>query len=110
MTWDSDAAEKEGFEHFMLKEIYEQPKGVSETLNRRIDENGRIKLDGISLTREDLDDISKVYIVACGTAYHAGLIGKAVIEKFARISVEVDVASRKLQLILHQSSDTEIRS
>lgn len=93
VTWDSDAAEKEGFEHFMLKEIYEQPKGVSETLNRRIDENGRIKLDGISLTREELDNISKVYIVACGTAYHAGLIGKAVIEKFARISVEVDVAS-----------------
>lgn len=93
VTWDSDAAEKEGFEHFMLKEIYEQPKGVSETLNRRLDKDGRIKLDGIKLTKEDLDNISKIYIVACGTAYHAGLIGKAVIEKFAGIPVEVDVAS-----------------
>ncbi len=93
VTWDSDAAEKEGYEHFMLKEIYEQPKGVAETLNRRLDQDGKIRLDGISLTAEDLEKTSKVYIVACGTAYHAGLIGKAVIEKFAGISVEVDVAS-----------------
>ena len=94
VTWDVDAAEKEGYEHFMLKEIYEQPKGISETLNRRIDENGDIKLDGISLTKEDLEDISKIYIVACGTAYHAGLVGKKIIEKFAKIPVEVDVASK----------------
>ena len=93
VTWDVDAAEKEGYEHFMLKEIYEQPKGISETLNRRIDDNGDIKLDGISLTKEDLEDISKIYIVACGTAYHAGLVGKKIIEKFAKIPVEVDVAS-----------------
>ena len=93
VTWDVDAAEKEGYDHFMLKEIFEQPKGISETLNRRLDENGRIKLDGISLTREDLDSFSKIYIVACGTAYHAGLVGKTIIEKFAKIPVEVDVAS-----------------
>ena len=93
VTWDVDAAEKEGYEHFMLKEIFEQPKGISETINRRLDENGMIKLDGISLTREDLDRFSKIYIVACGTAYHAGLVGKTIIEKFAKIPVEVDVAS-----------------
>ena len=93
VTWDVDAAEKEGYEHFMLKEIFEQPKGISETINRRLDEKGMIKLDGISLTREELDRFSKIYIVACGTAYHAGLVGKTIIEKFAKIPVEVDVAS-----------------
>ncbi len=93
VTWDVDAAEKDGYEHFMLKEIYEQPKAISQTLTRRLDENGNIKLDDISLTKEDLDRYRKIYIVACGTAYHAGLIGKRVIEKFARIPVEVDVAS-----------------
>ena len=93
VTWDVDAAEKEGYEHFMLKEIFEQPKGISETINRRLDEKGMIKLDGISLTREELNRFSKIYIVACGTAYHAGLVGKTIIEKFAKIPVEVDVAS-----------------
>ncbi len=93
VTWDADAAEKEGYSHFMLKEIHEQPKAISETLNRRLDENGLIKLDGISLTKEELDAFSRIYIVACGTAYHAGLVGKKVIEKFAKIPVEVDVAS-----------------
>ena len=93
VTWDADAAEKEGYDHFMLKEIHEQPKGVYETLTRRLEKDGTIKLDGISLTREDLDKINKIYIVACGTAYHAGLVGKYAIEKFARIPVEVDVAS-----------------
>lgn len=93
VTWDVDAAEKEGYEHFMLKEIFEQPKGISETINRRLDENGKIKLDGITLTKEELEQFSKIYIVACGTAYHAGLVGKTIIEKFAKIPVEVDVAS-----------------
>ena len=59
----------------MLKEINEQPKVVAETLNRRIDEDGKIKLDGINLTKEELDKYNKIYIVACGTAYHAGLVG-----------------------------------
>lgn len=93
VTWDADAAEKEGYDHFMLKEIHEQPKGLYETLNRRLDDNGIIKLDGISLTKEDLEKFNKIYIVACGTAYHAGLVGKYIIEKLAKIPVEIDVAS-----------------
>ncbi len=117
VTWDADAAEKEGYSHFMLKEIYEQPKAIGETLNRRLDETGHIKLDGISLTKEDLEGFSRIYIVACGTAYHAGLVGKTIIEKFARIPVEVDVASefryrdplvdkRTLFIAISQSGET----
>lgn len=93
VTWDADAAEKEGYEHFMLKEIHEQPKGISETLLRRINDDSSINLDGISMTKEDIEGFNKVYIVACGTAYHAGLVGKLVIEKMAKLPVEVDVAS-----------------
>lgn len=93
VTWDADAAEKEGYEHFMLKEIHEQPKGIQETLVRRLNEDGSINLDGISMTKEDIENFDKVYIVACGTAYHAGLVGKLVIEKMARVPVEVDIAS-----------------
>ena len=93
VTWDVDAAEKEGYEHFMLKEMYEQPKGLSETLGRRLDDTGKINLEGISLTREDIEKFSKIYIVACGTAYHAGLVGKYIIERLVKIPVEVDVAS-----------------
>lgn len=93
VTWDADAAEKEGYEHFMLKEIHEQPKGIQETLVRRLNEDGTINLDGISMTKEDIENFDKVYIVACGTAYHAGLVGKLVIEKMARVPVEVDIAS-----------------
>ena len=93
VTWDADAAEKEGYAHFMLKEIHEQPKGIQETLVRRLNEDGTINLDGISMTKEDIENFDKVYIVACGTAYHAGLVGKLVIEKMARVPVEVDIAS-----------------
>lgn len=93
VTWDADAAEKEGYEHFMLKEIHEQPKGIYETLTRRLNDDGSINLDGISMTREDIEGFNKIYIVACGTAYHAGLVGKLIIEKMARVPVEVDVAS-----------------
>lgn len=93
VTWDADAAEKEGYEHFMLKEIHEQPKGIEETLLRRITSEDKINLDGISMTKEDIENFNKIYIVACGTAYHAGLVGKLVIEKMAKIPVEVDVAS-----------------
>ena len=84
---------EEGYEHFMLKEIHEQPKGIQETLVRRLNEDGTINLDGISMTKEDIENFDKVYIVACGTAYHAGLVGKLVIEKMARVPVEVDIAS-----------------
>lgn len=93
VTWSLEDAEKEGYEHFMLKEIHEQPKAIRETLTRRLSEDGKVKLDGISLTLEDLQKFNKIYIVACGTAYHAGLVGKYAIEKMARIPVEVDVAS-----------------
>ncbi|MDD5987091.1 MAG: glutamine--fructose-6-phosphate transaminase (isomerizing) [Eubacteriales bacterium] len=93
VDWDVDAAEKGGYPFFMMKEIHEQPKALADTLKRRLDENGDIVLDGISLAREDIDRLSRIYIVACGTAYHAGLVGKYVIEKMTRIPVEVDVAS-----------------
>lgn len=93
VTWDADAAEKEGYDHFMLKEIHEQPKGIRNTITRRMDENGNIVLDGIKMSKEEIENFNKVYIVACGTAYHAGLIGKAAIESLAGISVEVEVAS-----------------
>lgn len=117
VTWDVDAAEKEGYPHFMLKEIYEQPKAIEETIARRLDEAGNIRLDGISLTKEDLANISRIYIVACGTAYHAGLVGKFIIEKLAKIPVEVDVASefryrdplvdeRTLFIAISQSGET----
>ncbi len=93
VTWDADSAEKDGYEHFMLKEINEQPHGLEETLRRRLSESDDILSDGINLTAEDIEGFDRVYIVACGTAYHAGLIGKYAIEKFAKIPVEVDVAS-----------------
>jgi len=93
ITWDVEAASKGGFDSFMAKEIYEQPKGVEDTLLRRLDEDGKIKLDDIKITKEDLEKINKVYIVACGTAYHAGLVGKNAIEKFAKIPVIADIAS-----------------
>lgn len=93
VTWDAASAEKDGYDHFMRKEIHEQPKGILETLNRRLNDDGSIKLDGISLTKQDIEKFNKIYIVACGTAYHAGLVGKYVIEKFAKVSVEVDIAS-----------------
>ncbi len=117
VTWDAEAAEKEGYEHFMLKEIHEQPKGISETLNRRINDKGEIVLDGINLSKEDIEKFSRIYIVACGTAYHAGLVGKFAIEKIAKIPVEVDVASefryrdpfvddRTLFIAISQSGET----
>ena len=93
VTWDVASAEKEGYEHFTIKEIFEQPKGIEKTLNSRIINNNEIYLDGIQMTKEDLNKIDKIYIIACGTAYHAALIGKFAIEKFAKIPVIVDVAS-----------------
>jgi len=93
VEWSVEAATKGGYEHFMLKEVYEQPQAVNETLTRRIDEDGYIKLDDIKLSAEDLNSINKIYIVACGTAYHAGKIGKLAIEKLAKIPVETDIAS-----------------
>ncbi len=94
VTWDISAAEKGGYDHFMLKEIYEQPTGIRETLSRNMDDSGLVHLqDTVKLTQEDFAGINKIIIVACGTAYHAGLVGRYVIEKMARIPVEVDIAS-----------------
>jgi len=93
VNWKADAADKADYDHYMLKEIHEQPAVISETLMSRLNPDDSIRLDDISLTKEDIDNINKIYIVACGTAYHAGLVGKMVIEKMARIPVEIDVAS-----------------
>ncbi len=117
VTWDVEAASKGGYDHFMIKEILEQPNGIKETLIRRLDENGKIKLDDIKLTKEDLDGINKVYIVACGTAYNAGIVGRYAIEKIAKIPVETDVASefryrepfideKTLLIVVSQSGET----
>ncbi|VIG13647.1 glucosamine--fructose-6-phosphate aminotransferase [Clostridioides difficile] len=93
VTWDVEAASKGGYDYFMSKEIHEQPTGVRETLERRLDDNGNIVLDSINISKEDLEKINKVYIVACGTAYNAGLLGKYAIEKFVNIPVITDIAS-----------------
>lgn len=93
IEWDAASAERGGYEHFMIKEIHEQPEGIRNTLSQRLDDSGRIKLDGIEMTRKEIENFDKIYIVACGTAYHAGLVGKYAIEKFAKIPVEVDIAS-----------------
>ncbi|EGT5031768.1 glutamine--fructose-6-phosphate transaminase (isomerizing) [Clostridioides difficile] len=93
VTWDVEAASKGGYDYFMSKEIHEQPTGVRETLERRLDDNGNIILDSINISKEDLEKINKVYIVACGTAYNAGLLGKYAVEKFVNIPVITDIAS-----------------
>ncbi|MBW7476284.1 glutamine--fructose-6-phosphate transaminase (isomerizing) [Paenibacillus oenotherae] len=94
VDWDLVTAEKAGFDHFMLKEIYEQPKAYRDTMMGRISEDGRkVVLKEIGMTLEQIQGIRKIQIVACGTAFHAGLVGKTVIESLARIPVETDVAS-----------------
>ena len=92
IEWDSNAAEKGGYEHFMLKEMYEQPKTVMDTLNPRIKGN-TIEIEELGMTDEQLLKIKKLFIVACGSAYHAGVTAKYVVEGIARIPVEVDLAS-----------------
>ena len=92
IDWDANAAEKSGYEHFMLKEMYEQPKTVNDTLMPRI-KNNEIVIDELNMTDEQIKEIKKIHIVACGSAYHAGVTGKYVLEGLARIPVEVDLAS-----------------
>ncbi|MCM1425624.1 MAG: glutamine--fructose-6-phosphate transaminase (isomerizing) [Eubacterium sp.] len=92
IEWDANAAEKAGYEHFMLKEMYEQPKTVSDTLTPRVKEND-VVIEELNMTDEELAQIKKIHIVACGSAYHAGMTGKYVLEGLARIPVEVDLAS-----------------
>jgi len=90
--WDMEAAEKGGYAHFMLKEIYEQPKAVADTLSPRIKDD-RIVIDELHMTDEEIRSIRKIFIVACGSAYHTGVTAKYVFEGIARIPVEVDLAS-----------------
>jgi glucosamine--fructose-6-phosphate aminotransferase (isomerizing) len=93
VTWDAAAAEKGGFEHFMLKEIAEQPRAVSDTLMGRIGTDGHLVLDEMRLSDDDLREIDKIIVIGCGTAYHAGLIAKYAIEHWTRIPVEIELAS-----------------
>lgn len=116
--WDIEAAEKSGYPHFMLKEIYEQPKVVKDNLAKRFNEAGTgIHLDGIKLSKAELDNINRIYIVACGTAYYAGLVGKYLIERIVRIPVNSEVASEfrykdplidehTLMIVVSQSGET----
>ncbi len=92
IQWDAEAAEKAGYEHFMMKEIHEQPKAVSDTL-RSVLRDGRIDLSDVGLTEEDIKEISRIYIVACGSAYHVGVAAQYVIEDLAKIPVRVELAS-----------------
>ena len=92
VDWDADAAEKGGYEHFMFKEIMEQPKALANTISPRI-KDGEIVLDDFHLTKEKIESFRKIYIVACGSSYHVACVGKYIIEKMTRISVEVDIAS-----------------
>lgn len=116
VDWDVSAAEKGGYEHFMMKEMEEQPKALHDTISPRI-KDGKIVLDDVSLTTEDIKNINKIYIVACGSAYHVGVVGKYVIEKMCRIPVEVQVASEfryadpiikknDLVIVISQSGET----
>lgn len=116
IEWDINAAEKGGYEHFMLKEMYEQPKTVSDTLNPRI-KDGRIVIEELGMSDDEIRALRKIHIVACGSAYHAGITGKYVFEGLARIPVEVDLASEfryrdpiveegTLIIIISQSGET----
>ncbi len=115
VTFDDTAAQKGGFAHFMLKEIHEQPQAIRDTLFGRLAKNKRIKLDGIS--HRDLLDINRIFIVACGSAYHAGLVGKIAIERLSGVPVDVDIASEfryrdpiidqhTLLMVISQSGET----
>lgn len=115
VKWNAQAAEKGGYEHFMLKEINEQPKAVRDTISPHL--NGKVTFNELNWNAEFLNDINKIYIVACGTAYHAGLVGKFYIEKLVRKLVEVDLASefryrnpivddKTLVIVVSQSGET----
>jgi glucosamine--fructose-6-phosphate aminotransferase (isomerizing) len=118
INWEAAQAEKSGYDHFMLKEIHEQPTSLKNTLSGRISGDGsRAELKEISLDAEEIKKIKKIFITACGTAYHAGLVGKYVIESLARIPVEIDIASEfryrnlvidpdSLLVVISQSGET----
>ena len=117
VTWDASAAEKGGFDTFMAKEISEQPKAVSDTLLGRVDASGRLHMDEMRLSENDLRAIDKVVVIACGTAYHAGLVAKYALEHWTRLPCEVELASefryrdpvvghRTLIIAISQSGET----
>lgn len=117
ITWDAEAAEKNGFDHFMLKEIFEQPQVVRETLLSKLPENSMNINLGVKLNKQDLKNINQIYIVACGTAYYAGMVGKYIIQRVARIPVIAEVASefryrepilndKTLVIVVSQSGET----
>lgn len=117
VTWSEDAAEKGGYDSFMLKEIHEQPKAIKDTISSRVSMENGVFFDDFKLSKQDLDNVDRVFIVACGTAYHAGLMGKTLIERMAKIPVEVDIASefryrnplvteKSLVIIVSQSGET----
>jgi glucosamine--fructose-6-phosphate aminotransferase (isomerizing) len=93
ISWDATAAEKGGFAHFMLKEIFEQPKAVADTLIGRLSDNNQILLDELHMSKQEIQSLKKITVIACGTAYHAGLVAKYAIEKWAKIPVDVEIAS-----------------
>ncbi len=93
VEWDLAAAEKSGFEDFMLKEIHEQPSAIRDTLRGRFDSKGRLALDDLRVREQQFENVDKVFVVACGTAFHAGLVAKYAIEHWTRLPVEIDIAS-----------------
>jgi glucosamine--fructose-6-phosphate aminotransferase (isomerizing) len=93
ISWDASAAQKGGFAHFMLKEIFEQPKAVADTLIGRLSDNNQIVLDELHMSAEEIRSLKKITVIACGTAYHAGMVAKYAIEKWAKIPVDVEIAS-----------------
>ena len=93
IEWNASSAEKDGFEDYMLKEIYEQPTAIRETIGSRIQPGEKIEFDELNFSKDYLSSLNKIYIIACGTAMHAGLVGKNIIEKLCRIPTEVDIAS-----------------
>lgn len=116
VDWDVSAAEKGGFEHFMMKEIFEEPSAVKATISPRIKGN-EIVLDKLTITDEMIQNCEKIHIIACGTAYHAGVVGKYIMEKLARIPVEAEIASEfryrdpivnenHLTIVISQSGET----
>ena len=116
VDWDAEAVAKGGYEHFMLKEIYDQPRAVRETFEKHMKE-GNVEIEELRMTDEEIRKLSRIHIVACGTAYHAGMTAKYVIESMARISVEVDMASEfryrnpiieegALVIVISQSGET----
>tara|TARA_B110000503_G_C7172563_1_gene425059 strand:+ start:2004 stop:3830 length:1827 start_codon:yes stop_codon:yes gene_type:complete len=93
ITWDAAAAQKGGFAHFMLKEIFDQPKAIADTLIGRLSDNNQVQLDELHMSDEEMRKIKRISVIACGTAYHAGMVAKYAIEKWAKIPVDVEIAS-----------------